>query len=450
MRPRTSILGLIALSSFACGAPPSEGLCGDALLDGDEACDDGNTASGDGCRSDCQGVEVCGDGLLDANESCDDGNIDDGDGCRGDCQGEEVCGDGLLDVGEECDDGNQVDGDGCESSCVEVLLERTFIMNQLDLPDDDQEIALFGQDFNGDGQIDFEDNAARAVQTILSTISQGGFALELNLNDDISSGQLLLTKDLASAGFVDTDNVSLLGFLGELVVGGAPGFDGSDVVTAPPGSPTFPFQAPFITSQVVTTARSSFFFPFAFGPTTTIFLPMGNTVLTGTLDPTASAIQNGALSGTINSLDFAASMPVLASAINELIQGEAREYNNGGQPIACSNDVTCTDVGVGGGVCTERDGLNANTGVCVAAGGPASQILPFTDQDEDGNSEVQFNEVTGIFIQNELNLVFEFNENRFPGGLLGNLFDLDLDGDGVNDAMGIGVGFSSVSAIRAP
>ena len=37
-------------------------------------CDDGNRDSGDGCWADCRGEEVCGDGLLDADEACDDGN----------------------------------------------------------------------------------------------------------------------------------------------------------------------------------------------------------------------------------------------------------------------------------------------------------------------------------------------------------------------------------------
>jgi cysteine-rich repeat protein len=91
-------------------------ICGDGLLDGGEQCDDGNTVDGDGCAADCK-VESCGDGVLDAGEDCDDGNIVDGDGCRGDCT-EELCGDGILDPGEQCDDGNLVGGDGCDADCL--------------------------------------------------------------------------------------------------------------------------------------------------------------------------------------------------------------------------------------------------------------------------------------------------------------------------------------------
>jgi cysteine-rich repeat protein len=72
---------------------------------------------GDGCRPDCT-AEVCGDGIRDGAEACDDGNTTPGDGCRADCRGIEVCGDGLVDLGEFCDDGNTIDGDGCEGDCL--------------------------------------------------------------------------------------------------------------------------------------------------------------------------------------------------------------------------------------------------------------------------------------------------------------------------------------------
>jgi uncharacterized repeat protein (TIGR03806 family) len=155
-------------------------LCGDGLLTPPEACDDGNTADGDGCTSDCV-VEVCGDGVVNngafetceppgtatcsesctsrepscgdgyvtAPEECDDGNLTSGDGCSDGCAFE-YCGDGLInDSGaedceppgtalctddcrtrdplcgdghrtppEQCEDGNTLDGDGCTASCI--------------------------------------------------------------------------------------------------------------------------------------------------------------------------------------------------------------------------------------------------------------------------------------------------------------------------------------------
>jgi cysteine-rich repeat protein len=55
--------------------------CGNGELDDGEACDDGNTSSGDGCRSDCSKLEMCGDSVVDQGEGCDDGNTNPSDGC---------------------------------------------------------------------------------------------------------------------------------------------------------------------------------------------------------------------------------------------------------------------------------------------------------------------------------------------------------------------------------
>ena len=51
------------------------------MTDPGEACDDGNTVSGDGCRGDCHKIEMCGDSVVDAGEQCDDGNDNPADGC---------------------------------------------------------------------------------------------------------------------------------------------------------------------------------------------------------------------------------------------------------------------------------------------------------------------------------------------------------------------------------
>jgi cysteine-rich repeat protein len=141
-----------------------------------EECDDGNSASSDGCTSTCtleagwicsQPGEacrepVCGDGFVDfiadsggsnsggtgsggsgggfgggstsgSYEACDDGNTQPGDGCNSACSVEAgwncdswlgachrtVCGDGLTDYpAEECDDGNTTSNDGCAHDCT--------------------------------------------------------------------------------------------------------------------------------------------------------------------------------------------------------------------------------------------------------------------------------------------------------------------------------------------
>ena len=86
-------------------------MCGDGYVwSGQEACDDGNPTTCDGCSSGtCSGgdgvrqrVRMCG------VETCDDGNGDNTDGCPdgvgGTCQNA-VCGDGFVWSGQEgCDD----------------------------------------------------------------------------------------------------------------------------------------------------------------------------------------------------------------------------------------------------------------------------------------------------------------------------------------------------------
>ncbi len=122
--------------------------CGNGKLTSDEACDDGNKASGDGCDAECLRVEPgyscvvpgqacreiarCGDGVISLTEQCDDANTDAGDGCSERCRIERgkkcegtpsvcsdaVCGDGQLEGAESCDDGNTNPLDGCSPLCL--------------------------------------------------------------------------------------------------------------------------------------------------------------------------------------------------------------------------------------------------------------------------------------------------------------------------------------------
>lgn len=98
---------------------PSTVLCGDGIVEGDEACDDGNLLDGDDCSADCSAGVTCGNGASDPNEVCDDGNRIGGDGCSADCRSNERCGNGIVDLvtGETCDDNNTTGGDGCSASC---------------------------------------------------------------------------------------------------------------------------------------------------------------------------------------------------------------------------------------------------------------------------------------------------------------------------------------------
>ncbi|MEO2169809.1 MAG: hypothetical protein ABGY42_17140 [bacterium] len=58
---------------------------------------------------------VCGDGHLDTGEECDDGNTATCDGCSATCR-VEACGNGVVECGEECEPG-LVASDRCTESC---------------------------------------------------------------------------------------------------------------------------------------------------------------------------------------------------------------------------------------------------------------------------------------------------------------------------------------------
>lgn len=126
---------------------PKTANCADGKRDEDEACDDGNLESGDGCGANCRYVEdgfvcpeegqpcrayaKCGDGAVIFPEQCDDGNLTEGDGCSELCKFElgfkcegspsscspTTCGDGVAEGAETCDDGNAIPFDGCSELC---------------------------------------------------------------------------------------------------------------------------------------------------------------------------------------------------------------------------------------------------------------------------------------------------------------------------------------------
>src|SRR5687768_9069766 len=126
---------------------PATANCGDGKLDDDEACDDNNKDSGDGCGSNCRYLEPgyvcpaegepcrqiakCGDAIAVFPEQCDDGGLIPGDGCSDICKFEigfkcegspstctaTVCGDGVHEGAETCDDSNSLPFDACSDKC---------------------------------------------------------------------------------------------------------------------------------------------------------------------------------------------------------------------------------------------------------------------------------------------------------------------------------------------
>lgn len=117
--------------TLVCQAPE----CGDLVVNGLEACDDGNPTSGDGCDANCT-FTACGNGIMTGVEDCDDGNADNTDACLDSCEAAS-CGDGFIQAGvEDCDDGNVDNSDACLDSCVAASCGDGFVRVGVESCDD--------------------------------------------------------------------------------------------------------------------------------------------------------------------------------------------------------------------------------------------------------------------------------------------------------------------------
>lgn len=110
--------------SDACRTNCQEASCGDGVIDIrlNETCDDGNSIDDDACNNLCR-LSSCGDGVLQPSEECDDGpdNSDDFiDACPTNCR-RRRCGDGVRQPDETCDDGNIDADDYCSPNCIQII-----------------------------------------------------------------------------------------------------------------------------------------------------------------------------------------------------------------------------------------------------------------------------------------------------------------------------------------
>lgn len=102
--------------SGACTPLCLRNVCGDGFTATTEGCDDGNHTAGDGCSPTCV-AETCGDNIKQPDEECDDSNADNTDECTDKCRFP-ACGDGYMQGEEECDDGNNKPTDACVDDCT--------------------------------------------------------------------------------------------------------------------------------------------------------------------------------------------------------------------------------------------------------------------------------------------------------------------------------------------
>jgi cysteine-rich repeat protein len=120
-------------------------FCGDGLINGGEACDDGAlNGTYSHCEADCSGIgSYCGDGAPNGPEQCDDANLSDSDACLSTCVNA-TCGDGFIRAGvEQCDDGNASNNDACPSTCAPATCGDGYVRAGMEQCDD-------GNMINGD------------------------------------------------------------------------------------------------------------------------------------------------------------------------------------------------------------------------------------------------------------------------------------------------------------
>ncbi len=174
------------------------------------------------CSDDSTGTE-CGDGVCDGSETCST--------CETDCGTCDPCNhDGVCDSGESC----VLCGDDCCTTCDLPSMTGTdndFIINSMFMPTTSQEAASNGVDIDGDGDID------NKLGSIISLLAQNGMDSDINesLNAEIADGSLLLATRVKESG--QGDGVVAVQLFQADIFDATPIFDGNDTVLIPSTSP---------------------------------------------------------------------------------------------------------------------------------------------------------------------------------------------------------------------
>jgi hypothetical protein len=317
---------------------------------------------------------------------------------------------------------------------------KTFVVDQLQL--EDEEIGI---DFNGDALVD------NRLPDWVSTWSNLGFDLPAKFDTLVSRGEFLFAFDFYD--FVGDEDDLMFGYRSTIACCGFPRFDTTDAIV--PTNEFFQFNnlkltkgsgPPFDKTEILSATASHFDWPLIpFDSDELITLPLENVHFQASLHEDST--MNGFIAGTIQAIEIAKIMERIPAAFDALQLTEAREFNNGGEPIACDGD---TDVCGLASFCADQLADGVSTGFCVSADSTTELALSFLDDGGDGRFVVDFDESTNLFVRNDLAPLFDLQPGANPSGIFGLfLFDLDLDHDGFFDAFSVAVGFDGVSAIRA-
>jgi cysteine-rich repeat protein len=130
-----------ARKADAPGACP-EPTCGNAVHEGGEECDDGNTIDEDACHNDCTANPICGDGIVTSPEECDDADTDDEDGCTQECLFGECS--GGFETTFDAIQSVVLEGYGCTSSICHGQADHQSDLSLYDNDADGSWAALVG------------------------------------------------------------------------------------------------------------------------------------------------------------------------------------------------------------------------------------------------------------------------------------------------------------------
>ena len=171
------------------GIATETGVADDTGTGDDTGSDEGSSSSGettgDESSSSTTGeapMAVCGDGVVEGDEACDDGDANgDYDQCALDCAGPgPFCGDGNTDDEvEQCDDGDGINGNGCNVDCVvsgSMLWELTKTTIGTESNDIGRDVTLMG---DGTVRVASQARVGNTLQHVLITdFDQAGNELD--------------------------------------------------------------------------------------------------------------------------------------------------------------------------------------------------------------------------------------------------------------------------------
>jgi hypothetical protein len=319
---------------------------------------------------------------------------------------------------------------------------QTFLMSQITIPEEEQS---FGRDIDQDGVID---NAMPEWSDIWSGL---GLSTQENIDALIQSGSFNIGLDLTER----LARAELRGYQAYSIPGETFRFDGSDELTE--ASEAFPFDKAQLAqnSGEASNLRASgqrFVWPMSLFDTL-FLLPLEGVEVTG--DVLDEKIEGGSISGFIRAQEIADLMPSIPAALDEFALRQASQFHQGGAPVSCEGDIdgvaaVCEAINPTS-FCTDRSSDGAITGLCVSLNSQTRIFALAFDANGDGRYTVIQDPATGLFIENELADLFDISGvDEAPTGLFGDLFRLDINNDGQNDAMGVGVGFEAVLSKKAP